>query len=91
MILRYYILIRAGRREQGVLCSRHATAREVLGWKVKEHPLAVPDGATCIDCGAASRTVLDATIAADDAAAPSDEPRPVPILPGQRRLWEGDT
>ncbi len=82
-----YKLRRHGRATYLLLCRRHFEARLVLGWElVAENP--DPTDTTCVDCGAARGSVLEATIAADDAAARDDEPRPVPVLPGQRGLFE---
>jgi hypothetical protein len=89
MILGYYIMRRHGRTERAVLCEQHAGARKILDWAVNAHPLSVPEGAVCVDCGAAKTSVLASAIDAADADAAKAEPEPVRTLPGQRSLFDG--
>lgn len=72
------------------LCDRHLNARKIIGWevgKITDTRTTLPDY-FCRDCKAADEpTVMDRIIEADDRAKASQEPTPVPVLPGQRRLW----
>jgi hypothetical protein len=66
------------------LCEKHIHTAKARGWEVKasKEP---PHALLCDDCEDVG-TVLDAAIAAADKAA-RGEPEPVPVLPGQRKLF----
>ncbi len=71
------------------LCERHREARKALGWVETGVREPVYRGSPCDDCElVGTRTVMDRIIEADDAARAKVEPEPVPVLPGQRRLFE---
>jgi len=73
---------------EAVLCQYHAGVKRAMSREVKELPKGPPDDAKCEDCRPAQGpTILDRVIEAEDAAAKSDEPAPVRVLPGQRRLF----
>jgi hypothetical protein len=70
------------------LCERHLEARQALGYVVD----AITDprwpNEPCGDCDEpVTDTVLDRVIAEADAEAAANEPKPVPVLPGQRSLF----
>lgn len=89
MILTYDIHRGPARELAIALCPRHAEARKVLGWTLIEERAPLAPRPSCNDCWDAERTstVLDRVIEAADAEALAAEPRPVPILPGQRKLF----
>lgn len=65
------------------LCQRHVDARKGLGWIVGPPRR---ESSICDDC-TAGPSVLDKVIEAADAEALAAEPKPVPVLPGQRKLF----
>lgn len=73
------------------MCGRHLEARKALGWEIlgsHEEP-SNPDP-SCWDCSERQwdgPSVIETRIAEEDAAAKSEAPKPVPVLPGQRRLF----
>lgn len=80
-------LTRFGRVEWSHLCPTHVEARRVLGWEVLSKRRPQGPHARCADCGKAKDTVLEATVAAAEASATDDTPKPVPVLPGQKALF----
>lgn len=68
------------------LCPKHAEARKVLGYELREQRNA--HLTACDDCRERG-SVLEAAIAEADAAARAGEPEPVRVLPGQRSLFPG--
>lgn len=89
-MIKVYDTQRNGVRDTAVcLCDRHREARMVLGWTIENERPSFSPVPACDDCKAAQQpTVLDRVIAEGDASAVSDEPEPVRVLPGQRRLFE---
>jgi hypothetical protein len=70
------------------LCLRHLEIRKAVGWVVLLERASMSPRPDCDDCEAAKQpTVMDRVIEAEEAAAKSDEPAPVRVLPGQRRLF----
>lgn len=68
------------------LCERHLEARKVLEWVVDGERESLAPVPSCGDCREAQRqpSVIDRVIDSDD---DDTEPAPVPVLPGQRRLF----
>ncbi len=70
------------------LCVRHIENRKAVGYEVVSEREPYREDNGCDDCAEASEpTVMDRVIQEADAAARDDEPKPVPVLPGQRRLF----
>lgn len=70
------------------LCLRHLEIRKAVGWVVLLERAPMTSDPLCDDCEAVKQpTVMDRVIEAEDAAAKSDEPAPVRVLKGQRRLF----
>jgi hypothetical protein len=69
------------------LCEMHVERRRAIGWRFGKDQPAAHSGVHCFDCDSKDSTILEARIAADDAAAKKAEPEPVKVLKGQKSLW----
>jgi hypothetical protein len=87
-VILFYDLRREGQAWDGCLCDSHLERMKVLGWTVVEVSKPFGPNPPCRLCDAAKwkreQTVLGKIIEAD---AEETEPQPVPVLPGQARLF----
>jgi hypothetical protein len=69
------------------LCDYHANIQNKFAQAMKFSKTAAAADAKCEDCRPVEGPlVLDRIIAEDDAKKQADQPRPVRVLPGQRKL-----